>query len=78
MKTRKNAIPQSVKIIGINIKTIIKEKKLKVRHVAHDADLDIENFRKYMAGTQIMGIDKLARITKALNVEVSELFKGIE
>lgn len=77
MNTRKKAIPQSVKIIGKNIKAIIKEKELKVRIVAHDADLDIENFRKYMAGTQIMGIDKLVRITKALDVEISELFKDI-
>lgn len=77
MSARKNDIPESVKIIGANIKAIIKEKNLKVRHVAHDADLDIENFRKYMAGTQIMGIDKLARITKALNVEISTLFIGI-
>ncbi|MGH2666752.1 helix-turn-helix domain-containing protein [Flavobacterium sp.] len=77
MTARKSDIPESVKIIGANIKAIIKEKKLKVRHVAHDADLDIENFRKYMAGTQIMGVDKLARITKALNVEISALFDGI-
>jgi transcriptional regulator with XRE-family HTH domain len=74
---RKSDIPDSVKIVGANIKTIIKEKNFKVRHVAHDADLDIENFRKYMAGTQIMGIDKLARITKALNVEISVLFKDV-
>jgi len=74
---RKSDIPNSVKIVGANIKAIIKEKNFKVRHVAHDADLDIENFRKYMAGTQIMGIDKLARITKALNVEISVLFKDV-
>lgn len=77
MSPRKNDIPESVKTIGANIKSIIKEKNLKVRHVAHDADLDIENFRKYMAGTQIMGIDKLARITKASDVEISVLFKGV-
>lgn len=77
MSPRKNDIPESVKIIGSNIKNIIKENNLKVRHVAHDADLDIENFRKYMAGNQIMGIDKLVRITKALNVDISILFKGI-
>lgn len=77
MSPRKSDIPESVKIIGSNIKNIIKENNLKVRHVAHDADLDIENFRKYMAGNQIMGIDKLVRITKALNVDISILFKGI-
>ena len=73
---RKSEIPESVKIIGANIKAIIKDKNLKVRHVAHDADLDIENFRKYMAGSQIMGIDKLVRIGKALNVEAATLFEG--
>lgn len=74
---RKTDIPESVTIVGKNIGEIIKEKKLKVRHVAHDSDLDIENFRKYMAGKQIMGIDKIARIAKALNVEISLLFKGV-
>ena len=74
---RKSDIPESVKIVGENIKLIVKEKNLKVRHVAHDSDLDIENFRKYMAGSQIMGIDKIIRIAKALNIEVSLLFKGV-
>ena len=60
-----------------NIKRIIKEKNLKVRHVAHDSDLDIEALRRYIAGKQIMGIDKLARISKALNVEISEMFRDI-
>ena len=73
---RKSEIPESVKIIGANIRAIIREKNLKVLHVAHDADLDIENFRKYMAGSQIMGIDKLVRIGKALNVNVAVLFEG--
>lgn len=74
---RKTEIPESVKIVGSNIKEIIKEKKLKVRHVAHDSDLDIEALRRYMLGKQIMGIDKLIRIGKALNVEISELLKKI-
>lgn len=74
---RKKEIPESVKIIGSNIKTIIKEKNLKVRHVAHDADLDIEALRRYMNGKQIMGVDKCVQIAKALNVEISELFKEL-
>lgn len=73
---RKKEIPESVKQIGDNIKGIIEAKKLKVRHVAHDADLDIEALRRYIGGKQIMGVDKCIRIAKALNVEVSELFKG--
>jgi hypothetical protein len=30
-----------------------------------------------MLGKQIMGIDKLVRISLALNVEISELFRNI-
>lgn len=74
---RKTEVPESVKIVGNNIKEIIKEKNLKVRHVAHESDLDIEALRKYMQGKQVMGIDKLIRISKALNVEISELFREI-
>lgn len=74
---RKNEVPESVKIVGNNIREIIKEKDLKVRHVAHDADLDIEALRRYMLGKQIMGIDKLIRIGKALNVPFSELFRNM-
>ena len=74
---RKTEVPDSVRIIGNNIKEIIKEKSLKVRHVAHDSDLDIEALRRYMSGKQIMGIDKLMRIRKALDVEISELFRKI-
>ncbi|KRD59667.1 hypothetical protein ASE40_11195 [Flavobacterium sp. Root935] len=74
---RKTEVPESVKIVGKNIKDIIKEKSLKVRHVAHDSDLDIEALRRYMLGKQIMGIDKLIRISKALNVEISELFREL-
>ncbi|WDF64332.1 helix-turn-helix domain-containing protein [Flavobacterium sp. KACC 22763] len=72
---RKTEVPESVKIVGNNINDIIKEKKLKVRHVAHDSDLDIEALRRYMLGKQIMGIDKVIRISKALGVEISELFQ---
>lgn len=74
---RKTEVPESVKIVGNNIKEIIKEKKLKVRNIAHDSDLDIEALRRYMLGKQIMGIDKIIRISKALNVEISELFRKI-
>jgi transcriptional regulator with XRE-family HTH domain len=74
---RKTEIPESVKIIGRNIKIIIKEKNLKVRHVAHDSDLDIEALRRSMLGKQIMGVDKLVRISKALNAEISELFQNL-
>lgn len=74
---RKKEIPQAVINVGQNIKRIIKEKNLKVRYVAHDADLDIEALRRYMTGKQIMGIDKVIRICKALNVSISELFENV-
>lgn len=75
---RKREIPEYVRIVGSNIKRIIQEKNLKVRHVAHDADLDIEALRRYMAGKQIMGIDKIVFIAKALEIDdYNELFKDV-
>ncbi|MGV3698166.1 helix-turn-helix domain-containing protein [Flavobacterium sp.] len=73
---RKKEIPDSVVTVGANIERLRKEKGKKVRHVAHDADMDIEALRRYIAAKQIMGIDKAVKIAKALEVEVSELFKG--
>lgn len=73
---RKREIPVSVEIVAKNIKQVIEDKKLKVRHIAHDADLDIEALRRYMSAKQIMGIDKIVKIAKALSVDVGELFKG--
>lgn len=74
---RKKEIPNSVKLVGQNIKSIIKEKGLKTRNVANDADLDTEALRRYIAGKQIMGIDKLILIAQAMNVDIADLFKGI-
>jgi len=65
------------KIVGQNIKAIIKAKNLKVRVVASDANMDVETFRKYQNGVMEMGIEKAVRIAKALGVEVGELFNGI-
>ena len=73
---RKKEIPASVKIIGQNIKNIITEKELKIRHVAHDADMDIEALRRYIKGQQVMGVDKVVSIAKALSVDIKDIFEG--
>ncbi len=73
---RKKEMPTVVFIVGENIKSIIKKKKLKLRHVSYDADLDEANLRKYMKGKQEMKISILVRIASALEVEISELFKN--
>lgn len=74
---RKREIPDSVRTVGQNIRQTIKDKNLKVRHVAHDSDMDIEALRRYIAAKQIMGIDKCVQIAKALGVEVATLFHGV-
>lgn len=78
-RERKSEIPESVVTIGSNIKSIIKERELKTRHISEKADIDIETFRKYLNGkSQIMGVDKLVRIAKALEIkDYNDLFKGI-
>ena len=75
---RKNEIPVVVVQLEIRIKSIIEEKKLKQREVAHDAGLDVENLRKYIKGGQEMKISTLFRIAEALKVTISQLLEGLE
>jgi len=46
---------------------------MKAREVAHDADLDVENFRKYINGKQEMKISTMLKIAKSLGVTVADL-----
>lgn len=73
-RVRKTEMPEEVIQLGKRISDKIREKKLKLRNVAHDADMDVENLRKYIKGKQEMKVSTLIRIAKALNVEVGELF----
>jgi transcriptional regulator with XRE-family HTH domain len=75
MAERKKEIPSSIVSVGNNIRNIIDKKDLKLRHVAHDADLDVEVLRRYQSGKFIMGLDKAIRIAKALGVDMNELCK---
>lgn len=81
MRKRKSDIPDSIKIIALNIKRVIKEKGFKTTDIAIKAQIDIETFRRYIGGSSpsiVMGTDKLVRIAKALEIEdYNELFKGV-
>jgi transcriptional regulator with XRE-family HTH domain len=80
MEKRVRKTPVSFEIIslGMRIAEIIKEKGLKTREVAHDADLDVENLRKYIKGKQEMKVSTMLKIAKALDVNVSDLFSFIQ
>jgi len=73
-RIRKSEISQEVLLLGKRIEEIIKEKGLKTREVAHDADMDVENLRKYIKGKQEMKISTMLKISKSLGVKVNELF----
>lgn len=73
-KRRKSEISQEVVLLGKRIGEIIKQKGLKTRIVAHDADMDVENLRKYINGKQEMKITTMLKIVRSLNVSVGELF----
>lgn len=64
--------------LGERIKSLIKEKKLKTMNVAHDANLDSTNLRKYIRGTQDIRYTTLLRISAAIGVTPSELLEGLE
>lgn len=73
-RVRKSEISQEILLLGKRIAEIIKEKGLKTREVAHDADMDVENLRKYIKGKQEMKVTTMLKITKSLGVTVTELF----
>jgi transcriptional regulator with XRE-family HTH domain len=73
--TRKKEMPQIVVDLGKRIASIIKQKGLKQRDVAYEAELDVENLRKYIKGKQEMKISTMVKIARSLNVEVGEMFK---
>ncbi|MFC6860416.1 helix-turn-helix domain-containing protein [Zunongwangia atlantica] len=77
-KDKKKDYHPIVEVLGKRIKDVIKASSLVQKNVAHDADMDVENLRKYMRGDQEMKISTLMRITSGLNITVSELFEGIE
>lgn len=77
-RIRKTEIPLTVIELGIRIITVIEEKNLKTKNVAHDAGLDVENLRKYIKGTQEMKITTMLKIASALDVEPSELIKDLK
>jgi predicted transcriptional regulator len=74
-RVRKSPLTPDIINLGRQIEGIIKLKGLKTREVAHDADLDVENLRKYIKGKQEMKVSTMLKITKSLGVSVAELFK---
>ncbi|BDB56323.1 helix-turn-helix domain-containing protein [Flavobacterium ammonificans] len=73
-RVRKNDLSADIISLGKRIEEIIKEKGLKTREVAHDADLDVENLRKYIKGKQEMKISTMLKIIKSLDVTPNDLF----
>ncbi|WP_165834848.1 helix-turn-helix domain-containing protein [Flavobacterium cheongpyeongense] len=76
-KTRKSEIPEVVIQLGIKIKEVIDDNQLKQREVAHDAEMDVENLRKYIKGTQEMKISTLFKIAQSLKIKPSDLIKDL-
>ena len=73
-RVRKSTINPEIISLGKRIEEIIKLKGLKTREVAHDADMDVENLRKYIKGEQEMKVSTMLKISKALGVSLNELF----
>jgi transcriptional regulator with XRE-family HTH domain len=76
-RVRKSPLSPDVISLGKQIEEIIKLKGLKTREVAHDADLDVENLRKYIKGKQEMKVSTMLKIAKSLGVSVADLFEFI-
>lgn len=74
-RVRTSVINPEILLLGKRIEILIREKGLKTREVAHGADLDVENLRKYIKGTQEMKITTMLRIARSLGVTVADLFE---
>lgn len=74
-RVRKTEVPPEIIDLGVRIETLIKDRGLKTREVAHDSDMDVENLRKYLKGRQEMKVSTMIKIARALNVEIGDLFK---
>lgn len=77
-RVRKSELTLEVVLLGKRIGEIIKEKGLKTREVAHDADMDVENLRKYIRGQQEMKVSTMIKIVKSLNISIDELFNFLD
>jgi predicted transcriptional regulator len=77
-RVRKSEMDQEILLLGKRIFEIIKEKKLKTREVAHDANMDVENLRKYIKGKQEMKVSTMLKIVKSLDVTPNELFNFLD
>ena len=77
-RVRKNVLSADIISLGKRIEEIIKEKGLKTREVAHDAELDVENLRKYIKGKQEMKVSTMLKIVKSLDVSPNELFNFLK
>ncbi len=73
-RVRKSEMSKEIILLGKRIELIIKEKGFKTREVAHDADMDVENLRKYIKGKQEMKVSTMLKIVEALKIEVKDLF----
>jgi predicted transcriptional regulator len=61
-RVRKTGISQDILLHGKRIAEIIKEKGLKTSEVANDADMNLENPRKYIKGKQQIKITTMLKI----------------
>lgn len=77
-RVRKSEIAPEILLLGKRIGEVIKAKGLKTREVAHDADMDVENLRKYIRGQQEMKISTMLKIVKSLEISIGDLFNFLE
>lgn len=77
-RVRKSEVRQEIILLGNRIEDIIKEKGLKTREVAHNANMDVENLRKYIKGRQEMKVTTMLKIATALGVKAEVLVKDLE
>lgn len=68
----------TLKNLGRNIRTIRKDKGLSQENLALEAEVDRAYLGRVERGERNITILSLTKITEALDVSLSQLFKGVE
>jgi transcriptional regulator with XRE-family HTH domain len=66
------------KQFGIRVKQLRKDRELSQEGLAHLAEIDRTYIPSIEKGDRNVSLDVIQKIAKAFNINISELFKGIE
>jgi len=69
---------REIKQFGERLRTLRREAKMSQEQLSWDAEIGLRSVQRLESGQNAASIDLIFSISKALNINPDELFKGIE